>query len=474
MIDTLLHPIIHWLNGVLWGYVLIYLLLGVGAYFTLRLGFIQGHIFHSTLFKKEPGLSDKGITGFEAFATGVASRVGTGNIVGVAVALTVGGPGAIFWMWVVALLGMSSAFVEATLAQIFKVKNDDGSFRGGPSYYIQNGLRSRALGIVFSLSLIMAFGFVFNAVQAQSIAETMDISFGIPRAWVGVALVLIVAPVIFGGIRRVAKLAAVIVPTMALGYLGVAFFVLLTHLPALPGILGMIVKSAFGIEQAAGGAVGYAITVAMMTGIKRGLFSNEAGMGSAPNAAAAANASHPVSQGLLQMMGVVIDTMIICTATALIILLSGQYVPGAEMQGASLTHAAITTHLGPAGGLFLTVAIFFFAYSSVLGNYAYAESNVQFISKHPLLLLVFRLCVLGMVMFGSIGSLPLIWDMADTSMGLMALINLIAIVLLGKYAYAAWKDYLIQKKRGINIPIFTRASIPELQDKLAKDVWHRT
>ena len=471
MFETLLHPIVNWLNGILWGYVLIYLLLSVGAFFTIRFGFIQSRIFRSNLFKREPGQSVEGITGFQAFATGIASRVGTGNIVGVAVALTVGGPGAIFWMWVVALLGMSSAFVEATLAQIFKVRNEDGSFRGGPSYYIQIGLRSRAFGMVFALSLILAFGFVFNAVQAQSIAETMDISFHIPRHWVGIALVLLTAPVIFGGIRRVAKFAAVIVPIMAVGYLGVAAFVLVTHLTELPAVFSLIIKSAFGLEQAVGGTVGYAITVAMMTGIKRGLFSNEAGMGSAPNAAAAAVTSHPVSQGLLQMMGVVVDTMIICTATALIILLSGEYVPGGATQGASLTHAAITAHLGSWGGLFLTVAIFFFAYSSVLGNYAYAEGNVQFISKHPLLLFLFRLCVLGMVMFGATGSLPLVWDMADTSMGLMALINLVAIVLLSKYAYAAWRDYLEQKKRGIDVPKFTRHSIPALRDVLPKDVW---
>ncbi|KAF3996861.1 alanine:cation symporter family protein [Glaciimonas immobilis] len=469
--ETFLHPIVNFLNQILWDYVLIYLLLSVGAFFTIRFGFIQSRVFRSNLFKREPGQSVEGITGFQAFATGIASRVGTGNIVGVAVALTVGGPGAIFWMWVVALLGMSSAFVEATLAQIFKVRSEDGGFRGGPSYYIQIGLRSRIFGIVFALSLILAFGFVFNAVQVQSIAETMNISFGIPRHWVGLALMLLTAPVIFGGIRRVAKFAAVIVPIMALGYLGVAAFVLVTHVNELPGILSLIFRSAFGLEQAVGGTAGYAVTVAMMTGIKRGLFSNEAGMGSAPNAAAAAVTSHPVSQGLLQMLGVVVDTMIICTATALIILLSGEYVPGSGTQGASLTHAAITAHLGSGGGIFLTVAIFFFAYSSVLGNYAYAEGNVQFISKHPMLLLVFRLGVLGMVMFGATGSLPLVWNMADTSMGLMAVINLIAIVLLSKHAYAAWRDYLAQKKRGVAVPQFTRDSIPALRDTLPKDVW---
>ena len=471
MFETLLHSIVNTINGILWGYVLIYVLLSAGVFFTLRFGFIQSWIFRCNVFKRESAHAGDGITGFQAFATGIASRVGTGNIVGVAVALTVGGPGAIFWMWIVALLGMSSAFVEATLAQIFKVKNESGGFRGGPSYYIQIGLRSRVFGVVFALSLILAFGFVFNAVQVQSIAETMDISFGIARHWVGMALVALTAPVIFGGIRRVAKFSAIVVPILALGYLGVAAFVLLTHLNELPGVISLIVNSAFGLEQAVGGTIGYAITLAMMTGIKRGLFSNEAGMGSAPNAAAAAVTAHPVSQGLLQMMGVVVDTMIICTATAMIILLSGEYIPGSETQGASLTHAALTAHLGAGGGIFLTIAIFFFAYSSVLGNYAYAEGNVQFISKHPLVLLIFRFCVLAMVMFGATGSLPLVWAMADTSAGLMALINLVAIVLLSKYAYAAWRDYLAQKKRGIKVPQFTRDTIPGLRDKLPKDVW---
>lgn len=471
MFETLLPSIVNRINGILWSYVLIYMLLSAGTFFTIRFGFIQSRIFRTNVFKREPGQPSDGVTGFQAFATGIAGRVGTGNIVGVAIALTVGGPGAIFWMWVVALLGMSSAFVEATLAQIFKVRNETGGFRGGPSYYIQIGLRSRVFGIIFALSLVLAFGFVFNAVQVQSIAESMDISFGVPRHWVGIVLVMLIAPVIFGGIRRVAKLSAIVVPIMALGYLGVAAYVLLTHLGELPAVITLIFKSAFGLEQAVGGTVGYAVTVALMTGIKRGLFSNEAGMGSAPNAAAAAVTAHPVSQGLLQMVGVVVDTMIICTATAMIILLSGQYVPGGETQGASLMHAAIAAHLGATGGIFLTIAIFFFAYTSVLGNYAYAEGNVQFISKHPLVLPIFRICVLGVVMFGATGSLPLVWVMADTSAGLMALINLVAIVLLSKHAYAAWRDYLEQKERGIKVPIFTRETIPGLRDTLPKDVW---
>lgn len=470
MVEAMLHAAIAWLNSLFWGYVLVYLLLGVGLFFTLRFGFIQ----FRALGRSAPwtdAVPGPGITGFQAFATGVASRVGTGNIAGVAIALSLGGPGAIFWMWVVAILGMASAFVEATLAQIFKVRDSKQAFRGGPSYYIQLGLGSRLFGVIFALALILAFGLVFNAVQAQAIAEVAHTAFGFERQWVGAGLVLLVAPVIFGGMRRVARLASVVVPVMALGYLLATAYIIAMNLGELPGVLALIVRSAFGLEPAAGGVAGYAVSMALMTGVKRGLFSNEAGMGSAPNAAAAASTSHPVSQGLLQMFGVVVDTLLICSATAFIILLSGVYQPGDAMQGATLTHAAVTAHLGDAGSLFLAIAIFFLAYSSVIGNYAYAESNVQFICKHPLLLLLFRCGVLGMVMFGSVGSLPLVWEMADTSMALMATINLIAIVLLSKYAYAAWRDYQAQRRRGIDKPVFTRAVIPALAERLPKDVW---
>ncbi|MCO8649269.1 amino acid carrier protein, partial [Burkholderia multivorans] len=297
--EALVHGLIDAVNGVLWNYVLIALLLGVGAWFTLRFRMIQLKALFLGIrlvgSKAEPG----SISSFQAFATGLASRVGTGNIAGVAVALTVGGPGAIFWMWMTALVGMSSAFVEATLAQIFKVSHADGSYRGGPAYYIQSGLRSRGFGVLFSLSLILAFGFVFNA-----IADALNTSFGWHRETVGLGLVLLTAPIIFGGIRRIASVAQVIVPVMAIGYLALAVYAVATHLALVPDVIALIVKSAFGVGQAAGGVTGYAVSQAIAIGVKRGLFSNEAGMGSAPNAAATASTRHPVTQGLIQMLGV--------------------------------------------------------------------------------------------------------------------------------------------------------------------------
>lgn len=349
--EGFVHALIDGINGILWNYVLIALLLGAGAWFTLRFRMIQLRALFLSMrlvgSKGEPG----SISSFQAFATGLASRVGTGNIAGVAVAMTVGGPGAIFWMWMTALVGMSSAFVEATLAQIFKVSHHDGTYRGGPAYYIQIGLRSRGFGVLFSLSLILAFGFVFNAVQANAIAEAFNTSFGVSRAAVGLALVALTAPIIFGGIRRIAHVAQVIVPVMAIGYLALAVYAVATHVALVPDMIVLIVKSAFGLEQAAGGLSGYAVSQAVSIGVKRGLFSNEAGMGSAPNAAATASTRHPVTQGLIQMLGVFVDTIVICSATAFVILLSGQYEPGTSMAGAALTQRAISSHVGDWGGL---------------------------------------------------------------------------------------------------------------------------
>jgi AGCS family alanine or glycine:cation symporter len=469
--EAFAHALIDGINGILWNYVLIALLFGAGAWFTLRFALIQLRALPLGIrtigSKSEPG----SITSFQAFATGLASRVGTGNIVGVAVALTVGGPGAIFWMWVTALLGMSSAFVEATLAQIFKVSHHDGTYRGGPAYYIRIGLRSRVFGVLFSLSLILAFGFVFNAVQANSIAEALHTSFGWSRAAVGVGLVALAAPIIFGGIRRIAHVAQVIVPLMAIGYVALAAYAVATHATMLPDVIALIVNSAFGFGPAAGGLTGYAVSQAAAVGVKRGLFSNEAGMGSAPNAAATASTRHPVTQGLIQMLGVFVDTFVICTATAFMILLSGQYEIGTGMEGGALTQRAISSFVGDWGGTYMAVAIFFLAFSSVIGNYAYAEGNVEFITKRRRAVVIFRLAVLGMVMFGSVGKLPLVWAMADTSMGLMALINLIAILALGKHAHAAWHDYRKQRAAGVAEPVFTRKTIPALDKVLPSDVW---
>lgn len=464
------HGFINDINGVLWSYVLVYLLLGVGIFFTIRFGFVQfrglKRATQVVFAKAGPGE----ITSFQAFATGLASRVGMGNIAGVATAISVGGPGAVFWMWVTALLGMSSAFVEATLAQMFKVKNGDGTFRGGPAYYIQQGLGSRRWGIAFAISLLLAFGLVFNALQSNAIAESMEFAFGIDRTLMGLIVVAFSGAVIFGGARRIGRVAEVLVPIMAMIYLLVALYAIIANISELPRVFGLIFAAAFNPQAALGGAAGASLKVAMEMGIKRGLFSNEAGMGSAPNAAASASTPHPVNQGLLQMLGVFVDTCIVCSATAFMILLSPAYTIGGEAKGIALTQAAVNHHIGSGGPGFLAIAIFFFSFTSIIGNYAYAESNINFIKRNSMVVLVFRLMVLGMVMFGATGSLPLVWDMADVSMGFMALINLVAILLLSKFAFAAWKDYSNQLKAG-HEPVFKSASIEGLQGKLMDDSW---
>lgn len=465
-----MHSFINEINGVLWSYILVYLLFCIGIFFTLRTGFLQFRGLKRacmvTFAKAGPGE----ITSFQAFATGLASRVGTGNIAGVATAISVGGPGAVFWMWVTALLGMSSAFIEATLAQIFKVRNEDGTFRGGPAYYIQQGLGSRIWGTIFALSLLLAFGLVFNAVQSNSISDALYNGFGLDRTISGILVVLASGAVIFGGARRIGRVAEILVPVMAALYLLVALYAIIANLDKIPQVLMLIFSAAFSPKAVLGGAAGASLRSAMEMGIKRGLFSNEAGMGSAPNAAASASTPHPVNQGLLQMLGVGIDTIVICSATAFTILLSDVYIPGGGARGAALTQAAVNFHVGNWGSGFMAVAVFLFAFTSIIGNYAYAESNIHFIRHDYRLQFVFRLMVLGMVMFGAVGSLPLVWDMADVSMGFMALINLVAILLLSRYAFVAWKDYTLQLDLGYE-PVFKSTSIEGLSHKLADDCW---
>jgi alanine or glycine:cation symporter, AGCS family len=460
------------LNELLYNFLTI-LLLGVGFFFTWRFRLIQFRtLIHSIqlLWKSH---SAKGISPFQAFSVGIASRVGTGTITGIAVALTAGGPGAIFWMWITALLGMASAFVEATLAQIFKQKNGQRYlFRGGPAYYIRAGLNSPVFSLLFAVAFLLCYGFVFNAVQANSIAEAFQHAFGFKPVIVGSVLVLLTAPVLFGGIRRVSRFSQIVIPFIAISYLGLTSYVIIQHASSLLAVIKLIFESAFGLTPIIGGAAGYSVHQAMVIGIKRGLFANEAGMGSAPNAAATATTTHPVTQGLLQMLGVAIDTLVVCTATALMILVSGEYTPGSIIEGAALTQRAIATAAGPWAGVFMTVAIFLFAWTTIIGNYAYAEGNLQFLSEKKSVLHIFRIGILLTILLGTMGSLSVVWDIADTSMALMASINLIAIVLLTPYALAAWKDYRAQRKTGQIKPRFYLNALPHpLLNKLPKDVW---
>lgn len=466
--------IIDFLNTIFWGYVLIYGLLAVGVFFTVRLGFVQ--FVHFFEMFRVVGASDKtdksGITPFQALTVSLASRVGTGNLAGVAVALYLGGPGAIFWMWMVALVGLATAYSESTLAQLYKVRNEDGQYRGGPAFYIARGLGAPWAGAVFSVCLILSFGLIFNAVQANSIADAMEGAFGFPKIGTGLVVAAISGVVIFGGIKQIAKVAEIVVPFMAVAYLLMAVYVLIANIGQVPAIISMILSSAFGLDQAAGGVTG-GIMAAMLNGVKRGLFSNEAGMGSAPNIAAVAtpNPHHPSSQGFVQSLGVFIDTLLICTATAVMILLSGVLEPGSGVTGTQLTQAALSAHIGSAGLYFIAIAIFFFAFTSIIGNYSYAENAMTFLgagSGVPLMIL--RAAVLLMVIWGAYESVATVFNAADASMGLMATINLIAIVLLSGTVAKLTKDYFDQKKAG-KIPTFHAAEYPELKGKIDHDIW---
>ncbi len=471
--DFIQASLIDPISKVLYTYVLLYVLVAAGIYFTIRTKFVQFRYFKRMLGQLMSSRSGgDGISSFQAFCVGLASRVGTGNIAGVAIALTVGGPGAIFWMWVVALIGMATALVEATLAQIFKVHAPDGTFRGGPAFYIERGLGSRAGGMLFAVLLVLTFGIAFNMVQANAIADVLNTTHAIEVHYTTIGLVLLAAPVLFGGVRRVAKVAEVVLPLMALAYVVLALVIVALNIGNLPHVLSEIIGGAFGLNQMAGGFTG-GIAAAMLNGVKRGLFSNEAGMGSAPNVAATATVTHPVKQGLIQSLGVFVDTMIVCTATAFIILVSGPEVydphTPTKMAGASLTQAAVASTLGSWTTYLMTILVFVFAFSSVLGNYVYAEVNLFYLGVKERGINIFRVIVLAAIALGAVAKLSTVWDTADVSMGLMALVNLVAIVLLFKWALAALHDYDRQAVAGRD-PVFV-AEAAGLPKALPGDIW---
>jgi len=449
-------------NNILWTYLLIILLLAAGLYFSFGSKFVQirlfPEMFHLITEKRD---GESGVSPFQAFTISAASRVGTGNITGVALAIGVGGPGAVFWMWIIAILGMATAFIESTLAQVYKVKDGD-TFRGGPAYYIEKALGQRKLGIVFSILLTLSFGFIFNAVQSNTIATSVGEAFHIKPYIIGIVLVVLTAMIIFGGVHRIVKFTQVIVPVMAVFYLLVALYVIVTNFGEIPAVFKLIFSQAFGLREAAGGAIG----IAIMQGVRRGLFSNEAGMGSVPNAAATANTSHPAKQGLVQSLGVFFDTIMICSATAFIIILAGLYETG-ESNGIVLTQNSLAVHVGDWAPYFIAISIIFFAFSSVIGNYYYGESNIEFINAHKGWMSVYRLLVLAMVMFGSVAQVQLVWNLADLFMGLMALINITVIMILGKIAFRVLDDFTAQRKTGKN-PVFYAKSIPGLKNT---DCW---
>ena len=453
------------INDVLWTYILIIMLLGCAVWFTIKTRFVQFRMFKEMVrllgdsTSKAEG-KEHHISSFQAFAVSLASRVGTGNLAGVATAITVGGPGAVFWMWIIALLGSSSAFIESTLAQLYKVKGKT-SYIGGPAYYMKKGLKQPWMGVLFAILIIFTFAFAFNTVQSNTICAAFEQAFQFDHVTMGIILTVLTLMIIFGGIQRIAKVSSIIVPVMALGYILLAFVIVGMNITHLPDVIKLIVSSAFGWEQALGGGIG----VALMQGIKRGLFSNEAGMGSAPNVAATADVSHPVKQGLIQTLGVFSDTLVICTCTAFIILFSG--VPlGGEANGVQLTQMALNNEIGSGGSIYVAVAILFFAFSSIIGNYYYGEANLRYITHNKWVMTIFRLMTGAMVMFGAMASLDLAWSLADVCMGLMTICNLIAIVLLGKYAFRLLEDYLAQKRQGIKNPTFTKDKMKDIEQDI--------
>lgn len=452
------------INDVLWSYILIIMLLGCAIWFTFKTRFVQFRMIKEMIkllgdSTEKTKNGEKHISSFQAFAVSLASRVGTGNLAGVATAIAVGGPGAVFWMWIIALLGASSAFVESTLAQLYKRRGKD-SFIGGPAYYMERGLGLRWMGVFFAVLISITFGFAFNSVQSNTICAAWEGAFGFDHRIIGGILTVLTILIIFGGIQRIAKVSSIIVPVMALGYVALALGIVLFNIGKLPAVLELIINNAFGWEQAIGGSIG----AALMQGIKRGLFSNEAGMGSAPNVAATADVSHPVKQGLIQTLGVFTDTLIICTCTAFIIPFSGAPLDG-SVNGVQLTQHALTNEVGSVGSIFVAIAILLFAFSSIIGNYYYGEANIRFVTQKRSVLFTYRLLVGGMVMFGALASLDLAWSLADITMGLMTICNLIAISLLSRQAFLLLKDYIAQKQKGIISPVFDKNSIPELTDK---------
>ncbi|MDW8564916.1 alanine/glycine:cation symporter family protein [Staphylococcus shinii] len=442
-------------NDLIWSQYLIGLLITAGIFFTIGSKFVQlrwiPEMFRAIGEKPETlDNGKKGISPFQAFAISAGSRVGTGNIAGVATAIVLGGPGAVFWMWVIAFIGAASAFIEATLAQVYKVPDEDGGFRGGPAYYITKGLNQKWLGVVFAVLITVTFAFVFNTVQSNTIAESLKTQYNVSPIVTGIILAIVTAAIIFGGVRSIAQLSSIIVPFMAIIYIGLVVVILVFNYDQIIPMITTIVKSAFGFEQATGGAVGAAI----LQGVKRGLFSNEAGMGSAPNAAATAAAPHPVKQGLIQSLGVFFDTMLVCTSTAIMILLyTGLEFGDNAAQGVAVTQSALNEHLGSGGGIFLTIAITLFAFSSVVGNYYYGQSNIEFLSKNKTVLFIFRCLVVVLVFVGSVIKTETVWSTADVFMGLMAIVNLVAIIGLSNIAFAVMNDYQRQRRAGKK-PVF--------------------
>ncbi|NGM17543.1 amino acid carrier protein [Eggerthellaceae bacterium zg-893] len=478
-VNAMLVDVTGEISGFMYTYILVILLIAVGLWFTVRTKFVQIRYIKdmfTQITEKKHQSGEKTISSFQALMVSTASRVGTGNIAGVATAIATGGPGAVVWMWLMCIIGAASAFVESTLAQIWKVRGKEGEFRGGPAYYIQQALGSRGFGILFAVLLILCFAFGFNGLQSFNAASSL--AYYVPSAdgsgavdhaaaiAVGIILAVMTAFVIFGGSSRISVITSIVVPVMAIAYILLAVWTTVMNLGELPAVFGTMFASAFDFQSIFGGFAGSVV----MLGIKRGLFSNEAGMGSAPNAAATASVSHPVKQGLVQSLSVYIDTLLICTCSAMMVMVFYVQDPATAqtLNGMPLVQMAVNNSVGEVGIHFMTFAIFAFAFSSLIGNYFYAESNFRFITKNNAALFVFRIVCLVVIYFGAVNSFDLAWNLADIFMGFMAIENLVVIVILGKWAIAALDDYTAQKKQGLD-PIFVADTIAGLP---ATECWH--
>ena len=468
-----LHGVINDINSFLWTYIIIIALIGSGVVYTLRTKFVQvrllGEMFKLIVGSAGAKTSGNEVSGFQAFCVSTASRVGVGNIAGVAIAIVTGGPGAVFWMWLIAFIGCATGFVESTLAQIYKLPKGEGSFHGGPAYYMKNALHMPGLAKLFAILISVTFGLIYVSVQANTIVGAVETAFGIDHAITAVAVAALTAAVIFGGATRIAKFTEMLVPSMAGLYLLSACIIVVMHIDQVPAMFALIIHDAFNPQAAVGG--GFATV--FMTGVRRGLFSNEAGEGSVPNAAATASGKHPVRQGLIQSAGVYVDTWFVCSATAFSVLLTGQYVVGGELTGVSLVQISLASVYGTYAPHVLAVIVFLFAFSSVVGNYYYGEINIAFFEGDESGVLpsviarnamnIFRLGVVAMVLVGSFAELGLIWDSADLFMGFLCLTNLYAVARLGRYAFLALDDYVAQKNRGVAEPVFDPNIMPDLE-----------
>lgn len=458
-----MNDILTKLNDFMYTYVLIIMLVAVGVYFTIRTRGVQIRLLKDgikSLMEKntEEENGKKKVSSFQALMISTASRVGTGNIAGIATAIAAGGPGAVFWMWLMAVIGGASAFAESTLAQVYKVK-ENGEFRGGPSYYMERALGKRWMGVLFSVLLIICFAYGFNGLQSYNMSSALE--YYIPNytesIWpmiVGLVLAAATAVVIWGGSHRIGVITSVIVPIMAISYILIGIVTMIMNVSELPKVFALIFENAFDFQAMAGGLAGSAVVI----GIKRGLFSNEAGMGSAPNASASADVAHPVNQGLVQTISVFIDTLLTCSSTAMMLLVSGVEGKSGVLDGIPYVQAAISSNVGQWGIHFITFSIFAFAFSSLVGNYFYAESNILFIKNNKTLLFVFRITCIVAIFLGAQADFSLVWNLADVTMGLMAIVNIIAIFLLSGTVVKVLNDYEKQKKQGIK-PVFHEKNV---------------